>query len=402
MKSILYITELLPYPLISGGRIKTLETIKTLSKKYHLHLVCQVGQKEHLKQLNNIISKNVSIKCFYNPNINKDYGDYQLKVLWAFVQGLPLYVYRYKNKTMKRYIDHFIKKSKPDVIHIDHLNMAQFLPRKKNSPWVYEEHNLEYQLNYLRFLFAKKIKLKLYLFFESLISFFYELRQLSRFDYIFAISNVDKKKLQKTFKLSSPIFTFLPYYPIVSQKKLNKKSESILFIGNLNWEPNEDAVTWFCQEIFPAIKKKNPKAQFHVVGEMNKYLTPSLLKLPGVFFHGFQKNIDPFLEKAAVFVLPFRIGGGIRIKALTAIAHRIPLVATTLGIEGLQLCQNKNFLLANNASPFAKKVIKLISNKKLRNQISHSSQKYLLAHHGEKTKESFLETYNKIIQRSWK
>jgi glycosyltransferase involved in cell wall biosynthesis len=185
--------------------------------------------------------------------------------------------------------------------------------------------------------------------------------------------------------------------PILKIKKEKHKNPIILFIGSLIWPPNEDAVEWFSKKIFPKILIKIPNAEFHVVGKKKPEVINLLPKHPQIIIHGFQKNLNPYLKKADIFVLSFKMGGGVRIKSLTALSAGIPIVSTKLGVEGINLINNTHFLEANSETEFAEKVIKLLKSKVMQKQMSNNQKDYLKKFHSPKENLNWIKKYYQVL-----
>jgi glycosyltransferase involved in cell wall biosynthesis len=149
--------------------------------------------------------------------------------------------------------------------------------------------------------------------------------------------------LPNVFPSRSPARTEPPPHP-----------REILFVGNLSYYPNEDAVRHFGKEVWPLLQKAlEDSVVFRVVG---MGCSPSLLEWrdhPGVRFMGYQEDLSPWYARASLVVAPLRAGGGTRIKILEAFSHGCPVVSTTLGAEGLKVSDGENILLADAPEAFA-------------------------------------------------
>ncbi|MBT3249516.1 MAG: glycosyltransferase [Candidatus Pacebacteria bacterium] len=395
MKKIIYITEQFPYPPDSGGKIKTLNTLNTLSKKYQVHLISFSPQQIKIENENYLKRILTSSTVIVDKTINDHVKDNKNKLIRNYLKGVPYLIFQYQNQEATQKINKLIKKINPTAIHIDHLNMSQYLPAIKKCAWVFEEHNLESKLLWSRFICTKHLKTKLFLLIETFLTKFYELKILSKFDVIFSISDHDKKILKKITP-PTPVFTYL--LPI-EKKSLSNKVEpgNILFIGDLTWQPNYNAVKWFIKGVLPLIVSTHPKITLHLVGKFDETLA-NYHGYSNTIFHGYQKNIQKFLKKADLFVMPFKIGEGIRIKTLIALSAGIPIVATSTGVKGLKLKPEHHFLLANNSLEFSRKISTLLTNKKLKAKLINNGYKYLLEQHSRKNNQQFLERYQKITR----
>ncbi len=398
MKKILYLSQVYPYPADGGGKIKTLNTLKALSKKYEIFAIFVSEKNPTKKEIEKLEKLGIKVRVFYSKKVLESVKDNLGNLASKFIRGIPHYVFQYTHKPAFPYIQNAIKSFKPDIIHVDHINMSQYLSGEKKEVWVLEQHNLEHYLMWTRFIHTKKFTRKLYLFIEAALTYLYERRAIKKFDHVFAISDEEKERIKKTFKLENVSTQPLVYKALNYKKKISKNPQ-ILFIGMITWPPNEDAVEWFLKKIFPLIQKKIPTVEFHAVGKVNKKLLEKMPKLANIIFHKQQPLLKKFFKNNQIFVLPFKMGGGVRIKALTALANGSPIVSTSLGVEGLKIKHNKECLIANTPHAFAQESVKLLYSKKLRNKLSTNGLRYLENHHSEDQNKRFLKEYKQIINQ---
>ena len=335
-KKILYLSQVYPYPADGGGKIKTLQTLRALAREFDIHAVFVSEYKPSKKDLQELHDLSIKVNVFYSDRVLASVKDDLVDLANHFIRGIPHYVFQYLHKNAYIAVQEIIKLWNPDIIHVDHLNMSQYLPKEKNQIWLLEHHNVETHLYWTRFIHTGRITRKIYLFIEMMLTFFYEWKTLRHFDHILAISDKDTKRLQNIFRVEK-VSTQPMVYPVHPVNHKRAKHPYILFIGNLGWPPNEDAVGWFLKDVFPKIIKQIPDAQFHVVGKRQPRYEKDWVIPRNVFLHGYQKNLDPFLSNAYLCVLPFRMGGGLRLKCLTALSAGVPVVSTSLGIDGIKI-----------------------------------------------------------------
>jgi len=136
----------------------------------------------------------------------------------------------------------------------------------------------------------------------------------------------------------------------------------------MDWLPNIDGMRWFCQDVLPLIRASRPDCRLSVVGR-----TPSreILRLaerdPLIEITGTVPDVRPWLWKAAVSIVPLRIGGGTRMKIYEAMAARTPVVSTTIGAEGLEVNPMRDICIADDAPSFAERCLELLADEDLRN-----------------------------------
>ena len=141
-----------------------------------------------------------------------------------------------------------------------------------------------------------------------------------------------------------------------------RSPHNLVFTGSMDWLPNEDAIRYFTDQILPLIRQQVPDVTLTVVGR-NPY--PALVELSqrdsSIIVTGRVEDVRPYMERAAVYVVPLRIGGGTRLKIFEAMAMEKPIVSTTIGAEGLPVRQERELLLADTPEAFAAAVMRVIA-----------------------------------------
>jgi glycosyltransferase involved in cell wall biosynthesis len=150
---------------------------------------------------------------------------------------------------------------------------------------------------------------------------------------------------------------------------------TLLFQGAMDWYPNRDAVKFFSQTILPRVRTGIPSVRFVVAGRNPPvHFVAELGATAGVEFTGTVPDMRPYLSAATVVVVPLRLGSGTRIKILEACAAGKPVVSTSLGAEGLGLDIEKEIIVADDPTDFARSVIALLRDRSLRGAIARSAR----------------------------
>jgi GT2 family glycosyltransferase/SAM-dependent methyltransferase len=168
-------------------------------------------------------------------------------------------------------------------------------------------------------------------------------------------------------------------YPLVMDvsgtNKTFSERKDIVFVGGYSHAPNVDAVLYFVREMMPLLRKKLPGVCFHVIGS-NPPECIKLLSEKDIIVHGFVDDLGGILDGMKVAVAPLRYGAGIKGKIGTAMAIGLPVVATTLAVEGMLLTDGETILVADEAEKFTDAIVKLYHDEALWKKISESSIKF--------------------------
>ena len=144
----------------------------------------------------------------------------------------------------------------------------------------------------------------------------------------------------------------------------------IVFSGSATFFPNLDGVQWFLREVFPVVRSEISNAELVITGKVNGNLIPPS---DGVRLTGFVDDVRPIVSSAWMSVVPIRLGGGTRVKVLEAMALRTPVIATSKGVEGLDVVHGEHVLIADAPNEFAKAVIQLHKDYRLRERLSENA-----------------------------
>lgn len=153
----------------------------------------------------------------------------------------------------------------------------------------------------------------------------------------------------------------------------------LVFIGGHGHPPNSDAMQWLAQEILPSLRQAMPGIQLHVLGDVPDARQRDLAA-PGLQFHGRVPELAPWLDTCLASLAPLRFGAGVKGKINMAMSHGVPVVATTLAIEGMQLSDGVDVLVADDAAAFVHAVQRLQVDQRLWQRLSENSLENVRRH----------------------
>jgi glycosyltransferase involved in cell wall biosynthesis len=219
---------------------------------------------------------------------------------------------------------------------------------------------------------------------------------LPRFDGIYVCSRQDKNQLntqvsgQNVFVLPNVI-----RLPSGSRPAKSGGPFTFLFVGNLAYYPNEDAVAYFLEHVLPCLRQR-AKRPFclTVIGSGQSRRLRHYRQIPEYRYLGCVSELAPYYDQADAVVVPLRAGGGTRIKVLEAFSFKRPVVSTTLGVEGLEVDHEKHILIADRPQHFAEQCCRLMEDKQLSATLTANAFVCLVAHY---TQEAMQRTLSRIM-----
>lgn len=172
---------------------------------------------------------------------------------------------------------------------------------------------------------------------------------------------------------------------------------SLLFVGNFLHPPNVDAALRLIDGIFPRVRVQFPDATLHIVGDHPPARVRDAARAD-VHVTGRVPDVTPYLDRAAVVVAPLRLGGGMRVKVLEALAAGKAVVASRLALEGLDLVDGEHVVMAEDEGPFADAIVALLRDPARRAALGTSARAWACANLGWDTSvAAYEQLYDSLI-----
>ncbi|MFK5986725.1 MAG: glycosyltransferase family 4 protein [Pseudomonadota bacterium] len=349
---ILFLTAELPYPPISGGKLKSWKLLEFLSQNYSV-AVAAILKEEDESYVNEFLSK-LEMSDFFSAVVKRPRN--LLNLFKSYLQGIPLNLYRTYTKNFAKIIKQRIEEY--DLVICDHYEVFQYISHNYKGKVILHEHNA-YYLMWQRYAEDSNhtIGKRLVSYCEAQRVIYFEKKACTRADLIFASPNdidtlenigVDRKKCKYTYHLGDDSQLLLA--PL-EYKKTNK---SLLYIGSLTWEANVDGLLWFIEYVWSTLIFLHPDLTFNIVG---KNPDPRLLQIAatckGISFTGFVQDLEPYFQQHRIFIAPIRFGAGMKVKVLNAMCRGIPTVTTSVGCEGMDVKHLQHLIIADDAEDMA-------------------------------------------------
>ncbi len=282
----------------------------------------------------------------------------------SLLSGRPFIIARDWHAEMSAKVSKLLE-DRPDLVYVDHLQMFQFVPYPTCCPVLLDDHNVEWRIIERFACTDVPLVQRLFGSVESKKLRSYELGACRKADMVLAVTANDKDVLVSNGVfpdkvVALPVGVDTDYFTPV---QLASASEELLMFGTMSWPPNADAVTYFSSAIYPLIKQKVPGVRLTVVGanpppEINALSARD----PSIDVTGYVDDIRVYAKRASVFVVPLRIGSGMRVKIVNAMALGLPIVTTSIGCEGVSLKPGEHALVADTPEEFADAVVHLLLN----------------------------------------
>jgi sugar transferase (PEP-CTERM/EpsH1 system associated) len=160
-----------------------------------------------------------------------------------------------------------------------------------------------------------------------------------------------------------------------------EEQPALVFVGALDYLPNEDAAVWFTRELWPAIRARCPAAEFRIVGRNPTPAVRALAAVPGVRLVGSVPDVRPCVARAAVAVVPLRLARGVQNKVLEAMAMAKAVVAAPAALTALSTVPGEHLLAPSTPQEWVDDVCVLLADPPKRQQLGSAARQYVERHH---------------------
>lgn len=372
---ILMVSSYLPYPLFSGGDIRLYNLIKNLKKGgYEITLICEKRKHQnrgHIGKLEEFCEKVLTVdrkKQWTIGNILK--AGFSLSSFLSVGHNLP---------EMKNLIKEELDREKYDLIHVETYYVYQNLP-KTDLPTILVEHNIEH-LVYKRLLNKLNIFIRPFLMLDVWKIRNEEEKFWKKADRLVAVSSAEKKLMKRSDVAIVANGVDIEKFNIERKFDNEKKTRTILYIGNFKWIQNIDAVQWILKNVWPRITEsaedKGLNVRLWVVGKNIPENLKSFNDKSVVFDENASNETEKIYRAADLLLAPIRIGGGTNFKILESMATGLPVLTTHLGNEGIDAVSGKDTIICETPEDFADQAIDLLTNEKKYMDISKSARSFI-------------------------
>ena len=401
LMQILYVSQLVPYPVDAGPKVRIYHLLRHLAAAGHrttLLAFRRPGDRPeafaHLRQFCEAVHT--------VPMLRSPVRD-AWHLLIGLLSGEPFLIRRDSVRDMYVAVRTLVRAQQFDAVHADQLWMAQYALAAKSENGeaqtprlILDQHNAMHLIP-RRLAMASDSRLRQRLLaMESRNLGRYEVETCAKFDHVAWVTEEDRQAVvalaerNGNGELSASDGSLGPEHSVIpicvdpaatSVLRRSHAARRVTFLGGLHWPPNAQGILWFVREVWPMIQRQVPSAVLTIIGKS----PPPALTAPGPDLNldvtGYVEDPLPYLSETAAFIVPLHAGGGMRVKILDAWSWGLPVVSTTIGAEGICHENGHNLLLADNAQRFGQAVVRLLRKPDLGARLGAAGRKTVESHY---------------------
>jgi len=397
--NILQLCNRSPYPPIEGGVIGMYAVIEgLLHAGHHIKVLAFNTNKFHINP--------DDLPPDFKEKTGIQYVDVDLSIKpWDALGNLfskaSMHIKRFDQQGFRRALERVLKEARYDIVQLEYLHMTPYVEtirRYSNASIILHSHNIEHLVwermtastsNPLKKAYLRELTRKLRN---------YELSSLNTYDGIVTVSKNDAAFFSRA-GCKIPI-TDIPFIARLSDYSTGVTAcefPSLFHIGAMNWKPNIEGIAWFLEEVWPLVHRRFPFLRLYLAGRfMPAWIAEK--QYPQVVVAGEVPVAKDFIQSKGIMVAPLLSGSGIRIKILESMAIGKPVIATTIGAEGIPYTAGKNILIADKPEEFAEAIGTCIADKGFCDEVGRAARKLVEEeYHNEACTAKLVSFYHRVI-----
>lgn len=375
---LLLLSQTLPFPPDGGVNIRIYNILRLLARTHDVTLLCFIRRAE--RKAPGAVAAGIAGLLPYADvavfPIPQEYS--RLRFVWDHLRSVVMrraYTwYAYDSRAFAERLEALLAERRFDVVQLDSLDLACYLPTLTGIPVVCVHHNVESMLLHRRAQLERSAVRRWYLLHQARLLARLERDWCARVALNVAVSDADRLALQS----GAPGGTYATVPNGVDTERFQPTradEQGIVSTGGLNWFPNADALRHFCDDILPRVRALAPATDVRWIGRADKADRERAWAESRVHLTGYVDDIRPLVREAACFVVPLRVGGGTRLKILDAWAMGKAVVSTSVGCEGLKAEDGQNILIRDDPQEFAEAVVRVLRDPALRARLGAAGRR---------------------------
>ena len=357
---ILWVNQYFLHPTERGGQIRTLGILKPLHARHEVHYA---ALEDPTSSAGRDAAPTFCSRAFAIPHhvVSRNSPRIALQVArhLAF-SDLPLAVSRYESAALRETVMHLMATERYDAVVCDFAANGVNMPHLEGV--VLFQHNVETTIFERHATHAATPLHRWFFGLQADRMRRYEARVCRESAHVIAVSPIDAERMRTMFDIShvSDVPTGVDVESLRHDGP-RRPDTDFVFVGSMDWMPNIDGMLWFTAEILPVIRRVRPTCTVKIVGRRPD---PRIVALgaadPLITVTGTVDDVRPDLWSSRVSILPLRIGGGTRMKVYEAMAAGVPMVSTSVGMEGLACVPGRDIVIGDTPETFAAECLGLL------------------------------------------
>lgn len=365
----LFLSQIVPYPPHGGVLQRGFNIVRELGRRAEVHLLAFVHPdalptSSTLDESREVLGQYCASIEYFSlwPKQSK------VHTMAALGAGLltasPFSVIAHRSSAFAAASARLLASGPFDIVHADTIALTPFVNLGADRPvaTVLTHHNIESQLMRRRAEVDQRAPARWFLRREAGKLAAYEAAVSPRYDVNVFMSTADQTLLaSRVTGLRGAVVPNGVDVDYFAADEAGGSETALIYTGGMNMFANKDAVLSFLADTWPAVVAAVPDVRFYAVGQDPPRELMALAQADSrIIATGYVDDIRPLVRRAAVYVVPLRVGGGTRLKVLDAMSSGKAIVSTSVGCEGLDVVPGEHLIVADAAADFAAATVEML------------------------------------------
>ncbi len=374
---ILYVCHRFPYPPKRGGTIRPFNMVRHLSQSHEV-VVCSLTRSAQQTR----DAQGIAPHCaeFHIGQVDDRFQT--LRMIATLPTPLTASASFFHSVKLDRTIRRLLAEQKFDLIFVHCSSVAHYVQHVTGIPKILDFGDMDSQ-KWLEYAQHRPFPLSMGYWWEGKRMLALEKRLARRFDYCTAITRHEHQTL-----LDFGIDTPSDWFPngvdnsfFAPVEHVEHDPDTIVFIGRMDYFPNQQAMFAFCADVLPLLKARRPSIKLRIVGADPSPAVRQLGDIPGVTVTGSVPDVRPYVTRAALTVAPLRIARGTQNKILEAMAMGIPVVCSSIAAGGVDAIPGQHLVTADTPTETCEAILRVLDNPAERARLAQAGRARVLSNH---------------------
>ena len=370
---ILFLSQRVPYPPDRGDRITTWHEIRILARHHQVHVATLAESEEEARDLGPLPEICESVDVAVLPG-------WRSKAQAALVSAtpLPLTLPYYYSPTLAAKVAYRVATAGIDLIHAFSSSTAQYVDPYFHLPRVMQFADLD-SIKWRQMAKMGKPPMAWVHAAEALRLLWYERSIAHRYDRCLVVTEEERQEM----------VSFIPHVrgavaangvdiDFFSPSSEEPEEDHLVFVGIMDYFPNEEGMEFFCKEVLPLVRRERPACRITIVGGRPSDKVLALAEIEGVTVTGRVEDIRPYMARATLAVVPLRLARGVQNKVLEAMSMGMGVVASTAAFRGVEAEAGEHALVADEPEELAARVLELLADPERRRAMGEAARQVMV------------------------
>lgn len=373
---ILYVCHRFPFPPRRGGKIRPFNMIRHFAGTHEVTVCSLVRSDEEADE-----GVGISAHCKHYEMVRVDDAVQVLRMIALIPTATPSSFGYFRSGELARRIDALARRERFDLVFVHCSSVARYVEGIGGVPKILDFGDMDSQ-KWREYAVSRPAPLSWGYALEARKLEREEARLARHFDLCTATTRAEWETLAA---YGTGVAT--DWFPngvdseYFSPSVVHYDEEQIVFVGRMDYYPNQECMTRFCAEVMPLLRRKRPRIKLAIVGADPSPAIRRLGDLPGVTVTGSVPDVRPYLEIAALMVAPLNIARGTQNKILEGMAAGVPVVASRVAARGVDASAPDHLLTATTPDEFVAAIVCILEDRSERARLARAGRERVLSHH---------------------